>query len=670
MHSLERHHGRHNSGATPSSPSGDAATALTPGTVSFVPAEGLTGVTGEHAGTIANVSPTHITIIPTFDASVIDAGGTITAGFESAVNTAIQFWESEITNPITITIGFGWGENGGVAMPPASGASSDVTSSAVDWTSLYNAVQATDTTSAVQRDAAHLLTSADPTGGTGTFFISPAEQLALGLVDTVSSPVGTVGLSVDTYNWSETGPQNPAGSDAVSEFEHEISEVMGRTDDGGQGNDYTLLDMYRYTAANGQSGDPIGSAAGTIDQPFVTGYDPNASSYFSYNGTTVTLQYDTPAEVAGGADIADWTASVPNDSFDGSGGPGSIDPVSPTDLQEMNVLGYDLKPPCFLAGTRITTPGGEVAVETLLEGDLVTTISGAHRKLRWVGRGRTLVTPRNRDRATPVVVRKHALGEYVPRRDLYVTRGHSLLLEGVLIPVEELINHRTIAWVEAAQVVEYYHLELDSHDVVIADGAAAESYREDDNSPQFLNAATRPAAPPQPPYAPVLHDHPTVKHIWRKLSDRAGQPDLTLTDDPDLHLRADGVRLDAGTAEEGVWRFHLRGSVTELRIVSRSAIPSMTGIEQDQRRLGVAVRRIVVTQPGLQVAVDWDCQRLADGFHGPEPAERHRWTNGNAALPPSLLPLLQAGATVELHVNGKLAYPVQPAAELALSEAA
>jgi hypothetical protein len=151
----------------------------------------------------------------------------------------------------------------------------------------------------------------------------------------------------------------------------------------------------------------------------------------------------------------------------------------------------DLSPPlCFLAGTRIATPRGEMPAEMLKPGDLVHTVSGAVRPLRWIGFGRTLVTPRNCERATPIVVRRHALAHEVPRRDLYLTRGHALYLDGVLIPVGELINHRSIAWVAQAQVVEYCHLELDCHDVVIAEGAAAESYRDDDNSPLFLNAAT------------------------------------------------------------------------------------------------------------------------------------------------------------------------------------
>ena len=87
-------------------------------------------------------------------------------------------------------------------------------------------------------------------------------------------------------------------------------------------------------------------------------------------------------------------------------------------------------------------------------------------------------------------------------------------------------------------MVEFFHLETDTHDVVMAEGAAAETYREDGNSPLFQNVAGRPP-PPSPPYAPVLHDHPTVRRVWRRLSYRAGRQ-LALTEDPDLHLLADG----------------------------------------------------------------------------------------------------------------------------------
>ena len=146
---------------------------------------------------------------------------------------------------------------------------------------------------------------------------------------------------------------------------------------------------------------------------------------------------------------------------------------------------------------------------------------------------------------------------------------------------------------------------------MLAEGAAAETYRDDGNSPRVLNAATRPDTLPMAPFAPVLHDHPEVKRIWRKLSARAGRVDLARTDDPDLHLRADGVRLDVEEIEARISRFRLPGPVADLRIVSRSAIPSMLGTEQDQRRLGVALRRSVLAQPGLRREVGWDDARLA-----------------------------------------------------------
>ena len=315
-------------------------------------------------------------------------------------------------------------------------------------------------------------------------------------------------------------------------------------------------------------------------------------------------------------------------------------------------------PPCFCRGTHIATPDGEVPVERLRAGDVVTTLSGVPRRLRWVGFGRTLVTPRYRDHASVVVVRRDALADGVPHRDLYVTHGHSFYFDGVLIPAAHLVNHRSIAWVDDARVVEYYHLELDSHDVILAEGAAAESYRDDDNSQYFHNVADRPAARPLPSCAPVLHDHPTVKRIWRALHERAGRLDVALTEDPDLHLLADGERLDAERVGRRVWRFRLPRPVSDLRIVSRSAIPAMVGTEPDQRRLGVALRRIVLARRGARQAIGWDDARLTAGFHDPEPLDRHRWTDGEAALPLALLASLRAGATVELHVNGLLPYPV------------
>ncbi len=129
---------------------------------------------------------------------------------------------------------------------------------------------------------------------------------------------------------------------------------------------------------------------------------------------------------------------------------------------------------------------------------------GAARRIVWIGIGRVLATRGQRSAATPVIVRKGALAENVPHRDLRVTKGHAFHIDGVLIPVEFLVNHRSILWDDRAQEVALYHIELGSHDVLLANGAPAESYRDDGNRWLFQNANSGWNLPPQTPCAPVL----------------------------------------------------------------------------------------------------------------------------------------------------------------------
>lgn len=133
---------------------------------------------------------------------------------------------------------------------------------------------------------------------------------------------------------------------------------------------------------------------------------------------------------------------------------------------------------CFLRGTQLLTPAGDVAIEDLTIGDLVATESGEARAIRWIGRitvDREGEAPWGAD-AMPVRVAKDAFGNGSPKRDLYLSRAHMVHLNGVLIPVGDLINGRTITAVDVpgAQIV-YYHVELETHDVVIAEGAPCET---------------------------------------------------------------------------------------------------------------------------------------------------------------------------------------------------
>ena len=105
-------------------------------------------------------------------------------------------------------------------------------------------------------------------------------------------------------------------------------------------------------------------------------------------------------------------------------------------------------------------------MEQLAVGDRVLTLQGEVRPIVWIGTGRVPASRRASTASDIVMVRKGALDDNVPCRDLRVTKGHSLFIEGVLVPVEFLINNRSILWDEQAREVTIYHVELATHDVV------------------------------------------------------------------------------------------------------------------------------------------------------------------------------------------------------------
>ncbi len=135
---------------------------------------------------------------------------------------------------------------------------------------------------------------------------------------------------------------------------------------------------------------------------------------------------------------------------------------------------------CFLRGTRLLTPSGEVAIEDLKIADLLLTESGAIRPIRWIGRMtfERSVEGTWSDEVRPVRVARDALGAGSPHRDLYVSRAHMIHLNGLLVPVGNLINGRTIAYADVdTDQLEYFHVEFEIHDVVVAEGAPCESMR-------------------------------------------------------------------------------------------------------------------------------------------------------------------------------------------------
>jgi hypothetical protein len=210
---------------------------------------------------------------------------------------------------------------------------------------------------------------------------------------------------------------------------------------------------------------------------------------------------------------------------------------------------HDHDAPCYCRGTSILTEGGEVRIEDLAIGDIVVTISGQAKPIKWIGK-RSYAGPFiSGNRAVlPIVVRAGALAPDIPARDLWLSPRHALLLDGVLVPAEYLVNGQTILQAEAVEQVEYFHLEFEAHEVILAEGAPAESYVESDNRHGFHNAHEFAALYPDDTRASFGYCRPLVElgmaelaAVRARLRERAMALGHSTTADPDLHLMSMGL---------------------------------------------------------------------------------------------------------------------------------
>jgi hypothetical protein len=162
---------------------------------------------------------------------------------------------------------------------------------------------------------------------------------------------------------------------------------------------------------------------------------------------------------------------------------------------------------CFLRGTHVLTPTGTVCVEDLHIGDRVVTRFGGIQPVKWIGRQsfQSRFVEGNRDHL-PVCIRAGALGEALPARDLYISPGHSMLVGGQLVLARNLVNGVTITQDWAPSEINYYQIELERHDCVIAEGAWSETYADGPGlRDQFHNADEFAALyPDQPPAAELM----------------------------------------------------------------------------------------------------------------------------------------------------------------------
>lgn len=220
----------------------------------------------------------------------------------------------------------------------------------------------------------------------------------------------------------------------------------------------------------------------------VTLYDPSNDAFVqaTYNGDSL----DNPVLGAGGYSGFSATATR-----NGSGEDFGTD----TDGQSLQrasdgtvIFTSDTPTPgvtnvCFANGTRLATPTGDRCVEDLRAGDQVMTADQGPRTITWLySKTWTAAQMAAAPNLAPVLIRKGALGPGLPSRDLRLSRQHRMLVTGpiarrmfgsdeVLVPAMALLPLVGVTRDVPRGDVTYFHVMLDRHEIVFANGLAAES---------------------------------------------------------------------------------------------------------------------------------------------------------------------------------------------------
>ncbi len=261
--------------------------------------------------------------------------------------------------------------------------------------------------------------------------------------------------------------------------------------------------------------------------------------------------------------------------------------------------------PCFARGTRLLTPHGYRAVEDLKPGDPLITAAGARRPVRWIGRRTLDLGPSAARDGLPVLILPNAFGPGQPARPLRLSPSHCVYAGGVLVPAVQLVNGATILRQRSAPAMTYYHVELDRHDILLAEGLPCESYFDDGNRGALYHETGR-RSPARKPFAPVITRGARLAAVRARLHAIALGQGFSLTYWPSLRAVAAGHTAipEISTARGGrLARFVFPAPVRAVTLLSAVSSPADTDPAcEDRRELGVCL--------ALAAGVE-----LGQGFH-------------------------------------------------------
>jgi Ca2+-binding RTX toxin-like protein len=292
----------------------------------------------------------------TYDSSTAAAP----AGFFTAMNQVVAFFQNNFSTPVTVNIQVGWGEVFGqpLTSEPITPSSPSVFTSAgalgesltflqsTTYSALTTALS-THATSAADISSVASLPATDPTGG--TYWLSQAEAKALGFA-TGAGIDGATGFNSQAgiFDFDESDGITPGKYDFFAVAVHEISEILGRQllvgqTLGNQPNSYEPLDLFHF------------SASGVRD------FSGTTAGYFSVNNGATNLEsFNTNAA----GDFGDWAASAGNDSFLAFSSSGVINLISGADMSAIDVLGWTVipRPDLTVTGLSVSASGATFTI--------------------------------------------------------------------------------------------------------------------------------------------------------------------------------------------------------------------------------------------------------------------------------------------------------------------
>ena len=332
------------------------------------------------------------------------------------------------------------------------------------------------------------ITFHSPESGGDTTFTYQVGPLGLSALDRVTIVEEIAVVSSSTYSVendpsggsivAQSGVWSVSDNDNViaSQGGQVIAAILNTDKNGAAWNDnigvtsLSTTQMDAFILANPSLASPIAEnvANGSTDADNVL-----------FSGTNITLQGDDPAFWVGTDNI--------------------ISHDTPT-IGMTSYTSQDANITCFCTGALIATPTGEVAVETLQAGDRICAKAGDRIcakdgrdvAVKWIGYQSVSIRFGPADRLRPVQFAAGSLGDGLPHSDLTVTADHAMLVDGMLCNASALVNGATITRVPLEEMGDsymVYHIETEAHEIILANGAATETYIDHASRRAFDNYA-------------------------------------------------------------------------------------------------------------------------------------------------------------------------------------